>query len=152
MEAISGRKTIQEIAAHHTVHPILVSQWKQQPLDDASELFTRGRKSKDKEEGPTKEAPLPSGKMTPLPQFSTHDKRGWLALSLRSRRIDPSVPGRYKQRIRCATGHPLGLQKGRYSQASAAAHLLDIDVAKLISSIFISSELLPFANALSTLG
>jgi len=58
MEAISGRKTIQEIAADHAVHPIQVSQWKRQLLDGASELFTRGKKTKDKEEGQAKEAEL----------------------------------------------------------------------------------------------
>ena len=58
MEAISGRKTIQEIAADHTIHPIQVSQWKKQLLDGASELFTRGKKSKDKEESQAKEAEL----------------------------------------------------------------------------------------------
>ena len=58
MEAISGRKTIQEIAADHAIHPIQVSQWKRQLLDGASELFTRGQKSKDKEEGQAKEAEL----------------------------------------------------------------------------------------------
>ena len=35
MEAISGRKTIQEIAADHAIHPIQVSQWKRQLLDGA---------------------------------------------------------------------------------------------------------------------
>ena len=49
MEAISGRKTIQEIAADHAIHPIQVSQWKKQLLDGASELLTRGKKSKAKE-------------------------------------------------------------------------------------------------------
>jgi len=65
MEAISGRKTIQEIAADHSIHPIQVSQWKRQLLDGASELFTRGKKSKDKEEGQAKEAELfqPIGKL-----------------------------------------------------------------------------------------
>jgi putative transposase len=58
MEAISGRKTIQEIAADHAIHPIQVSQWKRQLLDDASELFTRGKKSKDQNEGQAKEAEL----------------------------------------------------------------------------------------------
>jgi transposase-like protein len=58
MEAISGRKTIQEIAADHAVHPIQVSQWKRQLLEGASELFTRGKKTKDKEEGQAKEAKL----------------------------------------------------------------------------------------------
>ncbi|MFN9547538.1 MAG: transposase [Cyanobacteriota bacterium] len=58
MEAISCRKTIQEIAADHAIHPIQVSQWKKQLLDGASELFTRGKKTKDKEEGQAKEAEL----------------------------------------------------------------------------------------------
>jgi transposase len=58
MEAISGRKTIQEIAADHAIHPIQVSQWKRQLLDGASELFTRDQKSKVKEEGQSKEAEL----------------------------------------------------------------------------------------------
>jgi transposase-like protein len=40
MEAISGRNTIQEIAADHAIHSVQVSQWKKQLLDGASELFT----------------------------------------------------------------------------------------------------------------
>ena len=58
MEAISGRKTIQEIAADHAIHPIQMSQWKRQLLDGASELFTRSKKSKDNEEGQAKKAEL----------------------------------------------------------------------------------------------
>ncbi len=58
MEAISGRKTIQEIATDHAIHPIQVSQWKRQLLDGASELFTRGKKTRNKEEGQAKEAEL----------------------------------------------------------------------------------------------
>jgi transposase len=58
MEAISVRKTIQEIAADHAIHPIQVSQWKRQLLDGASELFTPGKQNKDKEEGQAKEAEL----------------------------------------------------------------------------------------------
>jgi transposase-like protein len=50
MEEISDRKTIQEIAADHAIQPIQVSQWKRRLLDGASELFTRGKKSKDKED------------------------------------------------------------------------------------------------------
>ena len=38
--------------------PIQVSQWKRQLLDGASELFTRGMKTKDKDEGQAKEAEL----------------------------------------------------------------------------------------------
>jgi hypothetical protein len=35
-----------------------VSQWKRQLLEGASELFTRGKKSKDKQKGQAKEAEL----------------------------------------------------------------------------------------------
>ena len=58
MEAISGRKTIQEITADHAIHPIQGSQWKKQLLDGDSELFIWGKKNKGKEEGQAKEAEL----------------------------------------------------------------------------------------------
>jgi putative transposase len=58
MEAISGRQTILEIAADHAIHPIQVSQWKRQLLDGASELFTRAKNTKDKEEVQAKEPEL----------------------------------------------------------------------------------------------
>ena len=58
MEAISGRKTIQEIAADHAIHPIRESQWKRQLLDGASELFTRGKKNKNTGDSQVKEAEL----------------------------------------------------------------------------------------------
>ena len=51
MEAISGRKTLQEIAADHAIHPIQVSQWKKQLLEGSSELFTHGKKSQAKDDG-----------------------------------------------------------------------------------------------------
>jgi transposase len=49
MEAISYHKTLQQIAADHAVHPIQVSQWKKQLLAWASELFSHGKKSNDKD-------------------------------------------------------------------------------------------------------
>jgi len=55
MEANSGRKTIQKIAADHSIRPIQVSQWKQQLLVGASELFSRGRKNKDTGDSQVKE-------------------------------------------------------------------------------------------------
>jgi len=57
-DAISGLKTIQEIAADQTIHPIQVSQWKRQLLDGASELFPRGKQIKDKQEGQSTEVEL----------------------------------------------------------------------------------------------
>jgi hypothetical protein len=37
MEAISDRKTLQQIAADHALHPIQLSQWKKHLLEGASE-------------------------------------------------------------------------------------------------------------------
>ncbi len=51
MKAISGRKTIQEIAADHAIHPIQVSQWKRQLLDGASELLKRGEEDQGEGRG-----------------------------------------------------------------------------------------------------
>ncbi len=55
MEAISGRKSIQEISADHAIQ---IRQWKRQLLDGASELFTSDGRSKDKEEVQAKKAEL----------------------------------------------------------------------------------------------
>jgi transposase-like protein len=51
MEAIRGRKTIQEIAADPSIHSIQLSQWKRQLLESASELFGQGKKNKDEKAG-----------------------------------------------------------------------------------------------------
>ena len=58
MEAIGGCKTIQETATDHAIHPIQVSQWKRRFHDRADELFTSGKKTKEKDEGEAKEAQL----------------------------------------------------------------------------------------------
>jgi transposase-like protein len=58
IEAISGRKTLQEIAADHAVHPVQVSQWKKQRLERASNLFARGKKTQAKDESQAKESEL----------------------------------------------------------------------------------------------
>lgn len=58
MEAISGRKTLQQIAADHAVHPIQVSQWKKQLLEGASELFSSGKKRKENDDSQAKESEL----------------------------------------------------------------------------------------------
>lgn len=43
MEAIRSTKTINEIATAYGVHPVMVSQWKKEMLDRASELFETKR-------------------------------------------------------------------------------------------------------------
>ena len=49
MEVISGRKTLQEITADHSIHPIQLNQWKKQLLEGSSELFTRRKTSQSKD-------------------------------------------------------------------------------------------------------
>ena len=58
MEAINDLKIFQDIAADHMIYPIQVCQWMKQLLDGASELFTRGMKKREKENGQAKEAEL----------------------------------------------------------------------------------------------
>ncbi len=42
LEALRGDKTVQEIAAHHKVHPNQVSSWKRQAMDGLSAVFSNG--------------------------------------------------------------------------------------------------------------
>jgi transposase len=43
LEAIKGQRTIQEIASHYEIHPNLVTHWKRQLLDGATEIFSNGK-------------------------------------------------------------------------------------------------------------
>ena len=45
VEAIRGLKTVSQIAADNQIHPVQVSQWKQQMLEASAEVFSRGRES-----------------------------------------------------------------------------------------------------------
>lgn len=40
LEAIKGQRTIQEIASHYEIHPNLVTHWKKQLLEGATEVFS----------------------------------------------------------------------------------------------------------------
>ena len=40
LEALRGDKTVQEIAAHHHLHPTQVSTWKRQAIEGLSGVFT----------------------------------------------------------------------------------------------------------------
>lgn len=50
LDAVRGVKTLTELASDHQVHPNQISKWKKQLLDNASELFTRGKSSVAKTE------------------------------------------------------------------------------------------------------
>jgi transposase len=45
MAALSGEKTLAELAAEFGVHPTMISNWKQELVKRATELFSRGNKA-----------------------------------------------------------------------------------------------------------
>ena len=52
LEALKGHKTINEIASRYGVHPVQVTQWKKQVLEELPEVFAdrRGRVVREAEE------------------------------------------------------------------------------------------------------
>lgn len=48
LEAIKGQRTIQEIASHYEIHPNLVTHWKKQLLERATEVFSSGKTEEGK--------------------------------------------------------------------------------------------------------
>lgn len=48
LEAIKGQRTVQEIASHYEVHPNLVTHWKKQLLERATEVFSSGKTQEGK--------------------------------------------------------------------------------------------------------
>src|ERR1700759_2504430 len=45
MAALSGEKTLAELAAEFEVHPTMISDWKQELVKRAGELFARGNRA-----------------------------------------------------------------------------------------------------------
>jgi transposase len=45
MAALSGEKTLTELSAEFGVHPTMISDWKQELVKRAGELFGRGSKA-----------------------------------------------------------------------------------------------------------
>src|SRR4051812_50125628 len=45
MAAVSGEKTLAELSAEFGVHPTMISNWKQELVTRAGELFARGNKA-----------------------------------------------------------------------------------------------------------
>ena len=44
MVAFSGEKTLAELSAEFGVHPTMISNWKQELVKRATELFARGKR------------------------------------------------------------------------------------------------------------
>ncbi len=43
LDAVSGQKTVGELATEYGVHPNQISSWKKQLLESAADVFSRGR-------------------------------------------------------------------------------------------------------------
>lgn len=50
LEAITGQKTANEIAAEYAVHPTPIAQWKKQAMDGLPDLFSTRRSDRAKSE------------------------------------------------------------------------------------------------------
>jgi putative transposase len=49
LEVLQEEATVNEIAAKHGIHPVMVSRWKQEFIDRASEVFKKGPSEAEKE-------------------------------------------------------------------------------------------------------
>lgn len=50
LESLSERYTMSELAEKHQLHPNQISQWKRQFLDNADQIFEKGRKRSAQDE------------------------------------------------------------------------------------------------------
>lgn len=50
IEAIKAQRSISELAGQHQVHPVQITQWKQQLLSSAERVFADGRMSEKKDQ------------------------------------------------------------------------------------------------------
>lgn len=70
LSALRGDKTIQELAAHHRLHPNQISQWKRQAVDGLDGVFTgKPERAARDIEGEIKELHAKIGELTVLNDF-----------------------------------------------------------------------------------
>ncbi len=50
IEAISGEKTVPELASQYELHPTVINNWKRQLQSEASKVFETGKGKKEKDE------------------------------------------------------------------------------------------------------
>ncbi len=49
LEAIKGQRTVSEIASEYGVHPNLVTKWKKQVIEEASDIFSEKKERAEKQ-------------------------------------------------------------------------------------------------------
>lgn len=65
LEAIRGELTLAELAAKHGVHPTMISNWKQQAIENMAEAFSgKSERSRTDEEARIKELHAKIGQLT----------------------------------------------------------------------------------------
>ena len=64
LAALKGDKTLSELSSEHDVHPNQITQWKQQLLENASDLFGKGRSNQSNGEETVKELHAKIGQLT----------------------------------------------------------------------------------------
>ena len=64
LAALKGDKTLVELSAEFAVHPNQITQWKQQLLENASELFSKGKNSASATDETVKELHAKIGQLT----------------------------------------------------------------------------------------
>jgi len=63
LAAISGQKTLAELASEYKVHPTQISNWKQELIENASDLFGKGKKKEVNHEAEVAELHRVIGKL-----------------------------------------------------------------------------------------
>ena len=63
LAAISGLKTLSELASEYKVHPTQISNWKQELIENASDLFGKGKKKEVNHEAEVAELHRVIGKL-----------------------------------------------------------------------------------------
>lgn len=64
LAALKGDKTLSELAQQFDVHPNQITQWKQQVVDNVSQLFAKDSPGKANEENKIKELHAKIGQLT----------------------------------------------------------------------------------------
>ena len=63
LAAISGQKTLAELASEYKVHPTQISNWKQELIENAYDLFGKGKKKEVNHEAEVAELHRVIGKL-----------------------------------------------------------------------------------------